>query len=137
MIKKSRNIIALMLVTVMLIGVFIPTFEAANNIMPNGFDKGPSYTSVVPTKEVTFVNFDEESYIDDYSYLAAIPTSVFYDKNKDQIFSNPLLFYQDEYPIEKEKERSLNARQGIDYFLFRWEVLYNHKRTTIGQNALF
>ena len=57
MIKKSRNVVALMLVTIMIIGVFIPANEAAKINIPNGIEKGPSYTSVIPTKKVTFVNF--------------------------------------------------------------------------------
>jgi hypothetical protein len=69
-------------------------------------------------KQVTFVNFDEDSYLDDYAYLAAVPTAVFQDKGR--LFSYPLLFYQDEYPVEEDKERSLNARQGIDYFMEDW-----------------
>jgi len=30
------------------------------------------------------------------------------------------LFYQDPYPVEDDKERSLNARQGLDYFMEDW-----------------
>jgi len=83
-----------------------------------GFDKGPSYKPVASMKKVTFVNFDEEIYLDDYAYLAAVPTAVFDDG--DRLFSNPLLFYQDEYPVKEDKERSLNARQGLDYFMEDW-----------------
>jgi len=68
--------------------------------------------------KTTMVNFDEDTYLDDYAYLAAVPTAVFDDGNK--LFSNPLLFYQDEYPVEEDKERSLDARQGLDYFMEDW-----------------
>ncbi len=64
------------------------------------------------------MNFDENSFLDDYAYLAAVPTAVFKQNNK--LFSHPLLFYQDPYPIKEDRERSLNARQGIDYFMEDW-----------------
>ncbi|MCD6236520.1 MAG: hypothetical protein J7K13_01010, partial [Thermoplasmata archaeon] len=66
------------------------------------------------------VNFDENSYVDDYAYLASIPTTVFYDKDAGRLFSYPLLYYQDPYPVKEDKEKSLNARQGIDYFMEDW-----------------
>jgi len=50
--------------------------------------------------------------------LAAVPTAVFNDG--DRLFSHPLLFYQDEYDPEEEKELTLNARSGIDYFMEDW-----------------
>ena len=123
MIKKSKNLIALMLATLMLIGIIIPVNEAASNTMPSGFDKGPSYTSVVPTKKVTFVNYDENEIFDDYAYLAAVPTSVFnYDGT---LVSNPLLFYQDQMRIEEDKYLSLDAYTGIKYFMEDWESYCN------------
>jgi len=85
-----------------------------------GYKKGVSWAPVVPLKKVTFVNFDENSYLDDYAYLSAIPTAVFYDKEKDRLFSHPLLFYQDPYPVKDDKERTLDARKGIDYFMEDW-----------------
>jgi len=83
-----------------------------------GIDKGPSYLPVVALKKTTMVNFDEDTYLDDYAYLAAVPTAVFQSDGK--LFSYPLLFYQDEYPVEDDKERSLDARAGIDYFMEDW-----------------
>ena len=85
-----------------------------------GFDKGVSWRPVLPLKKVTFVNFDKDSYLDDYAYLAAVPTAVFYDKSRDRLISHPLLFYQDPYPIKNDKERTLDARKGIDYFMEDW-----------------
>lgn len=49
---------------------------SAENV--KGFDKGVSWASVVPLKKVTFVDFDENNYLDDYTYLASIPTAVFF-----------------------------------------------------------
>ena len=90
MIKRSNRILSLIFILIIIIGAFIPANEAASNIMPRGFDKGPSYKSVIPTKKVTFVNYDDETLIDDYAYLAAVPTAVFnYDGD---LVSHPLLF---------------------------------------------
>ena len=124
MVKKVHNINALLTgiaVFAMLGGVILPTVLAdSSRLYVDGFDRGVSWKPNIPLKKTTFIQLDQDSYLDDYAYLAAIPTTVFYDKNKDQIFSNPLLFYEDEYIVDEEKERTLNARQGIDYFMEDW-----------------
>ena len=103
MVKKIHKINALLTgiaVFVMLGGVILPTVIAdTSRLYVDGFDKGISWKPSISLKRTTFIQLDQESYLDDYAYLAAIPTSVFYDKNKDTIFSNPLLFYEDEYDI--------------------------------------
>lgn len=110
------------IVAVMLMSIFYPVVLGSTNIPDRikGYDKGVSWKPVVPLKKVTFVNFDKDSYLDDYAFLSAVPTSVFYDKNMDRIFSHPLLYYTDPYPVNNDKERSLNARPGIDYFMEDW-----------------
>ncbi|GAG75373.1 unnamed protein product, partial [marine sediment metagenome] len=75
-INQLKVIIALFIVFVMVFAAVIPTTLAFNIDRIEGFDKGPSYKPVVPMKKVTFVNFDGESYLDDYAYLAAVPTAV-------------------------------------------------------------
>ncbi|HEC89863.1 MAG TPA: hypothetical protein ENI44_04705, partial [Thermoplasmatales archaeon] len=115
--------IILIIVSIILLNSIIPAI-ASKDI--NGFDKGPSYKPVVPLKKVAFVDFDENSYLDDYAYLACVPTTVFYDGNAN-LFSYPLLFYQDSYPVKEDKERSLNARQGLDYFMEDWMSYCNDK----------
>jgi len=119
MIKSNKKVyMVLLLTTLFLINIIVPVTLSKNTNNIKGFDKGPSYTSVVPLKKATFVNYDENTYLDDYAYLASIPTTVFRDNNK--LYSNPLLFYQDEYPVKEDKELSLNARQGLDYFMEDW-----------------
>lgn len=119
MFKKSKNLLVLFLIAIILIGIIIPVNEAATNIMPNGYDKGLSYKSVIPTKKVTFVNYDDETLIDDYAYLAAVPTAVFnYDGS---LVSHPLLLFQEKMRIEKDKYLPLDAYQGIEYFMEDWE----------------
>jgi len=83
-----------------------------------GFDKGPSSLPVVPLEKTTFIGFDKETLLDDYAYLACVPTAVF--QNDEKLYSHPLLFFEDEYKYEEDKERSLNARQGLDYFMEDW-----------------
>jgi len=118
---KLNNLMAMLVVVIMLVGAVLPSVIADNkNLQYNGFTKGVSWQPSISMKKTTFVNFDGESLLDDYAYLAAVPTSVFYDRNGECIFSNPLLFYQDEHSSEKDKERSLNGRQGIDYFMEDW-----------------
>jgi hypothetical protein len=90
---------------------------ASQNSYGNGFAKGVAWEPYIPLKRTTFVQFDGNSLLDDYAYLAAVPTSIFYSKNNNQIFASPLLYYQDKYKTTDNKERSMNARQGIDYFM--------------------
>jgi hypothetical protein len=85
-----------------------------------GFTKGVAWEPYISLKRTTFVQFDENSFLDDYAYLAAVPTTVFYDKNTKQIFASPLLYYQDKSQITDDKYRSMDARQGIDYFMQDW-----------------
>jgi hypothetical protein len=117
-LSKSKSLVAMTIIVIILFSSFMPIIQAVDRLKINGFDKGPSYTSVVPVKKVTFVNFDEDSILDDYAYLAAVPTSVF--SSDGHLFSHPLLFYEDEYKSDKENERSFNARQGIDHFMLDW-----------------
>ncbi|MEF8879710.1 MAG: cell wall-binding repeat-containing protein [Candidatus Thermoplasmatota archaeon] len=119
---SNKGLIAVGIALIMTLGVFIPVTQAgraateSNNV--SGFEKGPSYTKVAPLKKATLVNYDGESYIDDYAYMASVPTTVF--KQGNSLVSNPLLFYKDEYPVEEDADRSLNARQGLDYFMEDW-----------------
>ncbi len=102
----------------MVFAAVIPSTMAVDTDRIEGFDKGPSYKPVVPLKKTTFVNFDDETYLDDYAYLAAVPTSVF--NGGDKLFSHPLLFYEEERDIDEEKELTTYAREGLDYFMEDW-----------------
>jgi len=115
---KIKNFLILIIVMALLTGVMVPSLQASGSKEYRGFDKGPSYKPVVPIKKTTFVNFDKDSLLDDYAYLSAVPTAIFKENSK--VYSHPLLFYEDKYPINEDKERSLNARQGIDYFMEDW-----------------
>jgi hypothetical protein len=86
--------------------------------LPSGFS-GISWSKVVPTRKATFVQFDENSFVDDFAYLAAVPASVFYDDGTGRMYSHPLLYYEN-YVNENQEELSLNARQGLDYFMEDW-----------------
>ncbi len=88
--------------------------SAGTNI--SGIGSCPSYKPVIPLKKTTFVGFDDESYLDDYAYLAAVPTTVF--KESGVLFSNPLLFYQDERYSE---DPVLDSSEGLNYFMTDWQ----------------
>ena len=118
---NSKYFSALTIAYIILASMFISICTADKNPESiEDFDKGssPSYKPFVPMKKTTFVNYDEKSYLDDYAYLAAVPTAVF--NHKDKLYSHPLLFYEDEFEYNEDKYRSLNARQGLDYFMEDW-----------------
>ncbi len=113
----GKKIVATIFITSLILGILGPIPNAIKIDNITGFDKGPSYTNVVPMEKVTFVNFDEETLIDDYAYLASVPTAVFKDQQKDRLFSHPLLFYQDKLDYNDEKYRILDTYPGIEYFM--------------------
>lgn len=95
-------------------------FIEGGNVLTNGYNEGfngVSWRKVIPVRKVTFVGFNETSYIDDYAFLAAIPATTFYHNGG--IYSYPLLFYE-ERKINSKKELTLNATQGINYFMEDW-----------------
>lgn len=119
--EKNIKILASLVITGLLLVVALPLTQADTNpLTQSGFDKGVSYKPFVPLKQITFVGHDTTSLLDDYAYLSAVPTSIFLDKQNDVLYAHPLLFYEDEYRYEDDKERTLNARQGIDYFMEDW-----------------
>lgn len=98
--------------------LILPVMAEDVEDLPSGFDS-ISWSKVVPVKKATVVKFDENSLVDDFAYMAAIPASVFYDSGTGRIYSHPLLFY-DDYRKNNNEELSLNARQGLDYFMEDW-----------------
>ena len=113
------NNVFLVSIVILLSSILIPVaFAEGNTSFVQGYEKGVSWESVVPIKKVTFINHDEDSFLDDYAYLAAIPTSVFNDGEK--LYSHPLLFYQDYGEASDIKEITLDARPGINYFMEDW-----------------
>ncbi len=125
-LRFKAHYLVVSIIIILLATPILPVVSAEGNVEIYGFDKGVSWKNVVPLKKITLVNFDETSYIDDYAFLACVPTSVFYDSGN-KIFSHPLLFYQDYYSVEERKENSLNARQGLDYFMEDWMGYCNGK----------
>lgn len=121
----TKGMLSFILVLCIVSATLLPVSIADSNvsITLKGFDKGPSFTNVVPVRKVTFVNLDDQGILDDYAYFAALPTSVFHESSeteKKRLFSHPLLFYQDEYEYTVDAKRTLNARQGINYFMEDW-----------------
>jgi hypothetical protein len=73
-INQSNVFLTIVIVCILLAVSILPVTLAADTKHIKSFDKGPSYKSVVSMEKITFVNFDEDSYLDDYAYLAAVPT---------------------------------------------------------------
>lgn len=109
--KVVKSLVAASIVLLMIVGAFLPISQAADLKFVDSFDSGPSYTSVVPMKKATLVKYDENSIIDDYAYLAAVPTTVFNYDGK--LFSDPLLFYQDPLNLNDDKYLPLDAYPGV------------------------
>lgn len=102
-----------------------------------GFD-GVSWKPVVPIRKATLVNFDANSYLDDYAYLAAIPSSVFYDAASDKIYSNPLIFYEPPFNDTDPTKQTLNTNKGIGYFMDDWQAYCGNLDTLelIGMDSI-
>ena len=122
---KFNTFFVFILVFFMLANILIVPASSTDKETLNteGFSKGVSYKPVIPVKKATFVNYDENSYLDDYAFLASVPTTVF--NSGEQLVSSPLLFYQDKITIDAEKEKTLDARIGIDYFMQDWIAFLN------------
>ena len=120
--NNSKHIGLTFLVVAFMIGsTIIPTvFADLEDNYHTGFEKGITWKPFVPLKKTTFIQHDDESLLDDYGYLASIPSSVFYNEETDKIYSSPLIFYEEEYISESLKDRTFDTRQGIDYFMDDW-----------------
>ena len=116
--KKSLkiNVFVIITITLLILGLIVPITNSKQIDIITGYDKGPSFTNVVPMKKVTFIDFNKTTLIDDYAYLASVPTAVFKDQEKDRLFSHPLLFYEEKLDYEDDKYRILDTYPGIEYF---------------------
>jgi hypothetical protein len=119
--KSLTLIYSVIVVFILLMSSFLPAVLADLEVKHHtGFQKGITWKPFIPMKKTTFIQQDETSLLDDYAYLSAIPSSVFYDKNKDVLFSSPLLFFNSDFTPKEIKERSLDSYEGINYFMEDW-----------------
>ncbi len=109
-------IIWLMMCTIMFTGCFEVDIPKDNADGSYRFDS-VTWNRMSAANKVTFVGFDKESYLDDYSYLASVPASVFYDKTSNNIYSHPLLYYNAPYDTDDQTLRTMNDHQGLSYFM--------------------
>lgn len=116
---KINAFLVITLLCIMLIGALVPISQATDGDHIKGFEKGIPWQPFETLKKVTFVNFDKDTLIDDYAYLASIPASVFSDG--ETIYSSPLILFQprNAYPDE-EKYQFLNDYQSIEYLMEDW-----------------
>jgi hypothetical protein len=81
---------------------------------------GVSWRPVVPVRSAAMIGYDPNSYNDDYAYLAAVPSSTFYQKMSDRIFSYPVVYYKPQDDSLPDNEKILNSGQGVGYFMEDW-----------------
>ncbi len=118
-ISKLNIFFIIFILFIILASLVIPASSTLReSIRTEGYSKGVSYKSVVPLKKATFVNYEDKNYLDDYAYLASVPTTVFNDGN--QLLSSTFLFYQEDVTFKEQKKKILNANLGIDYFMVDW-----------------
>jgi len=103
-----------------------PTSKSKEKI--ENLPKAVAWKELKPFSALTLVGMDKESYIDDFAYLASVPTAVF--REKDSLYSSPILFYEPPYK-GSEKEMTLNSNQGLGYFLEDWLTVNNGSLDTI------
>jgi len=118
----SRKVFASLVIVFLLLVTFsgcIGTEEKKESkITGDGFE-GVSWAQVIPERAAMLIQHDQESYTDDYAYLAGVPAAVYYNDDNDKIISYPLLFYDDSN-IGVGQTLPLNAGQGVDYFMEDW-----------------
>jgi len=125
--KHQPIIRRLLLITTILCLLSTTAFPllTANADTQQAFTRGVTWRPYVPLKKVTFVAQQQGTTLDDYAYLAAVPTAVFYDKDTQTLYTNPLLFFEEPHPGTSLDDRFLNTRQGIDYFMDDWMAYCN------------
>ena len=86
--NKLKKLIPFLIVLILIVSILLPIGQAIDVEHIDGIEKGPSFKPVIPLKKTTFVNFDTEKLLDDYAYLASIPTAIFSSDGK--LYSYPL-----------------------------------------------
>jgi len=125
---KRISIIALLIVFVLfalpLIGPMGTAVAGKNKLGGYGFD-GVGYRDTVMSEKVTFIQYDPDSILDDYAYVAAVPASVFYSPSNDKMVANPIMFTQDRLDIttKDDPRHALDAQQGVEYLMEEFPVI--------------
>ena len=101
--------------------------------------EGVSWKPVVPIKNAILVNYDGESYLDDYSYLASVPAAVFYSKSNDRIYSAvrrnmPDLSGHTEYKLaEGYKDSVTDIYKGKKEYYEGWVAVANAVKNIVDK----
>ncbi len=65
--------------------IMIPNYSTGRSIINNSISQMPDENNIVPLRKVVIVKDIPTSYIDDFSYIAAVPTSIFMYSGKQYI----------------------------------------------------
>jgi hypothetical protein len=126
MMKKAMFLMAaISVITVSFSGCIGTTMPSEKMVSANGTE-GVSWKPVVPVKSAALVGYDPNSYADDYAYCAAVPSSTFYSKVNDKVYSYPVVYYTPEKELE-DAEKTLNPGQGVRYFMEDWNTYADNK----------
>ena len=112
-VKKNIRLINALFVIILFLSssIILPaTFATDSSSYTKGYEKGVSWNSVIPIRKATFVNYDDESYLDDYAYLAAIPSSVFNDGKSPSLETLPQRKMRRTYISLHESHRRFNSQ---------------------------
>jgi hypothetical protein len=91
---KSKNKTLSVLFVVLILGAMVPITTTFNNsgldFKVNDFVPSDLAANQIPLSRVAFVAPDPTSYVDEFAYMAAVPTSIFYFN--DTQFISPLIY---------------------------------------------
>ena len=88
--SNHRNKLLSILVVILIIGTISPASFPFSEITTQSFSMSDLPSDQVPLRRVAIVAPDSTSYIDEYAYMATIPTSVFY--HNDIQYISPLIY---------------------------------------------
>jgi len=118
-LKSLGSVLA---VLVMVMATFIGCLQDAKaeiNVNLQPVPQAATWAPLIPMKNVFVVRYDPESYVDDYAYMAAVPTAVFYDKDNRVVYGAPLLYWEPSRGLTNENLPQ-ESYTGVNYFMQDW-----------------
>jgi len=115
------RIVVVLTVLVMVIAGFNAAFQAVGeeHSIIDPVEEAATWSPLIPMKNLFLVKYDPESYEDDYAYMAAVPSAVFYDKEDAVVYASPLLYWEPARGLSGENLPQ-DSVVGVDYFMEDW-----------------